>query len=171
MVEEKLKVKLISGLLSVKEELLSEAKKYLSKKYGPIDLESPIIPFDFTSYYDEELGKGILRQYISFKKLLKAEYIGAIKRQTNRMERKFMIGGNRKVNIDPGYVSLDKMALATTKDSTYRIYLGKGIYVQSTLYFQKGSFHPWSWTYKDYKSKVAIDFFNEVRSKFKTVLN
>ena len=175
------KVKLIFGLLSAKKDLLIRAKQFLAKKYGPIDLESPVIPFDFTTYYDEELGERILRQYISFKKLVKPEYIGRIKRQTIRMERKFMIGNNRKVNIDPGYVSLDKMVLATTKDGTYRIYLGKGIYphtkifgvgvyAQSTLYFEKKSFHPWSWTYPDYRIQPAIEFFNNVRAEYKVAL-
>lgn len=158
------KVKLISGLLSAKEDLLIRAKQFLAKRYGPIDLESPIIPFDFTDYYDEELGKGILRQYISFKTLIRPEYIGRIKRQTIRIERKFMVGNNRKVNIDPGYVGLEKMVLATTKGGTYRIYLGLGIYAQSTLYFEKKSFHPWPWTYPDYRTQTAIEFFNKVRA-------
>lgn len=163
-------VKLISGLLSAKQDLLIQAKQVLAKRYGPVDLESPIIPFDFTDYYDDELGKGILRQYISFTRLIRPEYIGKIKRQTIRMERRIMITGNRKVNIDPGYVALDKMVLATTKGGTYRIYLGKGIYAQSTLYFEKGSFHPWSWTYPDYRTQMSIEFFNKVRTGYKSVL-
>jgi len=160
-------VKLISGLLSNKKELLAEAKLVLSKKYGPIDLESPVIPFNFTHYYDGELGEGILRQYISFKHLVKPGYLRNIKRRTIKIERRFTILGNRKVNIDPGYLSLDKMVLATTKDATYRLYLGKGIYAQSTLYFEKGSFHPWLWTYADYRTQTAIEFFNKVRVEYK----
>lgn len=174
------KVKLISGLLSAKEDFLAQSKLYLAKRYGPIDLESSVIPFDFTDYYDEELGKGILRQYISFKTLIRAEYIGRIKRQTIREERRFKVSGNRKVNIDPGYVALDKMVLATTKGGTYRIYLGKGlpspfskglgIYAQSTLYFEKGSFCPWPWTYPDYRTQMAVEFFNKVRAEYKSAI-
>lgn len=161
-------VKLITGLLSADKNILSKAKKILEKYYGPIDLESPVIPFDFTDYYDEELGKGILRQYLSFIRLIRPEYISRIKRHTIRIERRFIVDGKRKVNIDPGFVALDKLVLATTKDATYRIYLGKGIYAQSTLFFQKGSFNPWQWTYPDYRSDMAIEFFNRVREIYKT---
>lgn len=161
-------VKLISGLLSADKTLLSKAKQLLEKYLGPIDLESPIIPFNFTDYYDEELGKGILRQYISFQTLIMPEYISKIKRLTIRLERKFMVEGKRKVNIDPGFVSLDKLVLATTKDATYRIYLGKGIYAQSTLFFQNKTFNPWQWTYPDYRTDITIEFFNNVRNIYKT---
>lgn len=161
-------VKLIFGLLSNSEGLLKQAKLFLAKKYGPVDLESPVIPFDFTDYYDDELGKGILRQYISFARPIRPEYIGKIKRQTIRIEHRFKIKARRKVNIDPGYVALDKMVLATTKGGTYRIYMGKGIYAQSTLYYEKGSYRPWQWTYPDYKSQTAITFFNKVRAIYKS---
>lgn len=160
-------VKLIVGLLSADQSLLSKSKKVLEKYYGLIDLESSVVPFNFTHYYDEELGTGILRQYISFKKLIKPENIGKIKRHTIKLEEKFTVNGNRGVNIDPGFISLDKLALATTKDATYRIYLGKGIYVESTLFFKDGSFNPWPWSYPDYKSETGIAFFNKVRELYR----
>lgn len=164
------RVKLVSGLLSADKALLTDSKKILQKYFGPIELESPIIPFDFTNFYNDELGTGILRQYISFIKLIRPEYISKIKRLTIRLERKFAINGKRKVNIDPGFVSLDKLVLATTKDAAYRIYIGKGIYAQSTLYFQQKTFHPWPWTYKDYSTNMSVEFFNKVRVFYKTAL-
>lgn len=162
------RVKLIAGLLYADKDILSKVKKSLLRHFGPIDKESPVIPFDFTDYYNEELGEGILRQYISFSRLVLPEYISRIKRQTIRIERKFALNGKRKINIDPGFVALDKLVLATTKDATYRIYLGKGIYAQPTLFFQNGSFYPWNWTYPDYRTDMAITFFNMVRNVYKT---
>jgi len=32
------------------------------------------------------------------------------------------------VNIDPGYISLGKLVLASTKDHAHRLYLGEGVY-------------------------------------------
>ncbi len=129
--------------------------------------ESPLQAFDFTDYYNEELGEGIERQYIAFERLINPEEIGRIKRLTIKLEARLSVAGKRRVNIDPGYVALDKMVLATTKDATYRVYLGKGIYAQSTLYFQQGSYRHWEWTYSDYQSQMAIDFFNQVRAQYK----
>ena len=161
------KVKLVAGLLSADVNLLSKAKKTLQGYFGPIDIESPVIPFDFSHFYDEELGSGILRQFVSFAGLIKPEYTARIKRLTIRIEKRFTVGGNRKVNIDPGYIALDKLVVSTTKDATYRIYLGKGIYAQSMLFFMEGGFRAWQWTYPDYKSAMAITFFNRVRKDYK----
>jgi hypothetical protein len=176
-----LPVKLISGLLSADEVLLDNAKQLLCKKFGQIDAESPVVPFDFTHYYDEELGKGILRQYVSFKKLIRPEDIGKIKRQTIRLEKKMSVKGDnkahppkpwrRRVNIDPGFVSLAKLVLATTKDATYRMYIGKGIYAESTLFFKDGTFTEWPWSYRDYKSEIGIKFFNNVREIYRKTIS
>lgn len=160
-------VKLIAGLLAASGDLLSSAKGALTTMYGPIDLESAPAPFTYTAYYNEEMGETIVRQYISFDRLIAPETIGEIKVQTNAAEQGYAAAGKRKVNIDPGYVDLSKMVLATTKDATYRIYLGNGIYAQSTIYYREKSFEPWPWTYPDYKSEHAIRFFNQVREQYR----
>lgn len=163
-------VKLIAGILAAGDDLLSGAKQALTAVYGPIDLESVPVPFTYTSYYNEEMGEAIVRQYVSFDRLIAPETISCIKRETNAAEQGFAVAGKRKVNIDPGYVDLAKMVLATTKDATYRIYLGNGIYAQSTIYYREKSFEPWPWTYPDYKSEHAIRFFNQVREQYRQAI-
>jgi len=164
----KFEVKLISGLLSADRDLLDQSKKILQERYGRIDAESETIPFDFTKYYDEELGSGVLRQFVSFDYMFSPEAIRRIKCEAVLLEKeKFSIAGKRKVNIDPGFVALDKMVLATTKDATYRIYLGDGIHAQVTLFFKDKTFQPWEWTYQDYKTDMAIEFFNKVREIYR----
>lgn len=160
-------VKLICGLLAGDIERLSRAKEALSLRFGPIEFESEGIPFDFTPYYQKELGPDIIRQYISFEDLIDPGDLASIKLTTNRMEEDLSEGGVRKVNIDPGYLDLSKMVLATTKDATYRVYLAAGILGQSTYYFESGSYRPWQWTYADYRTDTAIEFFNIVRGDFK----
>ena len=49
-------VKLICGLLTGDPEMLIRAKGTLTRGFGSIDGESDIIPFDFTAYYQKELG-------------------------------------------------------------------------------------------------------------------
>ncbi|MFC1668420.1 DUF4416 family protein [Chlamydiota bacterium] len=166
------RAKLICALLATNTDYLLQAKKQLVKIFGSIESESALIPFHFTEYYCDEMGNEILRQYISFSYLMNQEDIHIIKIKTNLLERnEFSVEFKRHVNLDPGFITLDKLVLATTKPATYRIYLGKGIYAQSTLYFQNGSFHPWEWTYPDYRYHKTIDFFNSVRNYFKVQLN
>lgn len=163
-------VKLICGLLAVGVERLEQGQAALEERFGPADLVGEIFPFDFTSYYAKELGEGILRQYISFVRLIDPGELAEIKLETNRMEEELAKAEKRAVNLDPGYLDLSKMVLASTKDATYRVYLGQGIYAQSTYYFQNGSYHPWQWTYADYQTAIAIGFFNRVREKHKQQL-
>jgi Domain of unknown function (DUF4416) len=166
-VESPYPVKLICGLLAGNPLDLSRAKEVLIERFGRIDHESESIPFDFTTYYQKELGPDIIRQYLSFEKLIDPGDLASIKLATNRMEEDLSEGGVRKVNLDPGYLDLSKMVLATTKDATYRVYLASGISGQSTYYFEAGTYHPWPWTYADYRTDTAIQFFNLVRGDYK----
>ncbi len=42
--------------------------------------------------------------------------------------------------------------LATGKNYLHRIYLGRGVYADLTLIYEKGGFQPLPWTYPDYAS-------------------
>lgn len=160
-------VKLICGMLTGDLEWRIKAKELLRERFGPIDHESKEFSFNFTDYYQQELGTDIVRQYLSFIELIEPGELAAIKLETNRMEEILSRDDGRKANLDPGYLDLSKMVLATTKDATYRVYLAAGISGQSTYYFQGGTYHPWQWTYADYRTDTAIDFFNRVREDYK----
>jgi hypothetical protein len=75
------------------------------------------------------------------------------------------------VNLDPGYVSLSKLVLATTKDYSHRIYVGSGMYAESALHFENGQWTAWPWTYPDYAGPRYHAFFGHVRELYKAKLN
>ncbi len=156
-------VKLVIGMFTNRLELFQEALKALEKRFGPVDYESPLLPFAKTDYYEEEFGKDLKRKFYSFKRLIKAEDLLRIKIFTNNLEKKFSKEENRLFNLDPGYLAPAKLVLATTKDYQHRIYYGKGIYGEVTLRYKKGSFIPWEWTYPDYRTKEYIEIFNHIR--------
>jgi len=162
-------VKLISGLLYSSETLVKEVESILINKLGPIDLQSEAFPFNLTDYYVDELGEGILRKYVSFEKLIDIVRLPDIKIWTNEIEKNISDkdSGKRKINIDPGYLTLSKLVLATTKNYSHRIYLRDGIYAEVTLHYHNKSFAPWEWTYPDYKLEKTINFFNKVREIYK----
>jgi len=58
--------KLIVGLLFRDFEIRREALAQLTALYGPLDFATRAEPFSYTSYYDREMGEGILRQVVSF---------------------------------------------------------------------------------------------------------
>lgn len=158
-------VKLITGLIG-KESLFDKVKTKLSRKFGKIDFESKILDFTCTDYYNREMGSDLKRQFLSFKRLISPDMIPDIKNYTNALESNFFSSNKkRSVNIDPGYLSLSKLVLATTKDHQHRIYLGKGIYAEVTLRYRDKTFRAWEWTYPDYRMKEYISIFNHLRSE------
>jgi len=159
-------VKLFAGLLFSEPQVFEEAKARLSKKFGPIDLESGVFGFDHTDYYSGEMGEGLKRKFLSFQKLKNAEALFAAKRYTNSLEDTLSASERRRVNIDPGYLTLGKVVLFSTKDYTHRVYLKKGIFAEVTLYYKNGSYTPWDWTYPDYKTEGYIQFFNQARNRY-----
>jgi len=167
------KVKLFFGLLFSEHKILLAAEKRLSHDYGEIDSRSPIAPFDKTHYYEREMGGGLLRQFISIAPLMDIGELPSVKIQTNILEKLFADPhGNRRINIDPGYLVFSKVVLATTKDYNHRLHIGDNMYAEATLHYkgEDKSFAPWEWTYPDYRDKMAIDFFNNLRTLYKEQL-
>lgn len=159
-------VKLIIGFIFKEEGMLKKVESILTRKFGKIDLSSEILPFEHTDYYEKEFGKNLKRKFISFKKLICPEDLPKIKIFTNKIEGKLTKNSSRLINIDPGYLDLAKLLLASAKDYKHRIYLQKGIYAEVTLFYQNKSFQIWDWTYPDYRSKEYIDIFNRIREVY-----
>ena len=163
-------VKLIASLLAGEPALLAEAKARLGGLFGPLDFESELLPFEHTDYYHAEFGPHLRRSIVTFERLIDPGDLPSIKHQTNELEWALAEGGKRRVNIDPGYVSLGKMVLASTKNHAHRLYLGQGIYGEGTLVFQKGHFRAWPWTYPDYASERYRRLFDQIRARYKAQL-
>jgi len=156
-------VKLIIGLIFKDEAMFEKAKKNLLVRFGPVDFQSQTFSFDKTDYYKEEFGADLKRIFLSFKKLIDPSRLAEIKLITNHIENKLSLRGRRTVNIDPGYLDLARLVLASTKDYCHRIYLKKGIFAEITLFFRRGSFVAWEWTYPDFRRQGYIDIFNKIR--------
>lgn len=133
-------------------------------RYGPVDFVSEPLPFDFTDYYEPEMGRGLLRRIVSFRPLIAPDRLPEVKLWTNTLEARHLNErGGRRVNIDPGYLAASKFILATGKDYSHRVYLGEGIYGDLTLIFNQGAFTPLPWTYPDYATQPLIGLLNLLR--------
>jgi hypothetical protein len=159
-------VKLITGILAKDESWLSKALEKLVGVFGKMDVESPVIPFEFTDYYAPEMGKNLLRQWVGFENLVVPDGLAGIKLMTNLMEQQWLEQGKRPVNLDPGYLNDSRVVLATTKDFSHRIYLGSGIFAEATLIYKGDAFQALPWTYPDYQSETAMTFLNRARALY-----
>lgn len=162
--------KLVIGFFVRDKALAVPISETLTEKFGPVDLASPWLPFDDTNYYEPEMGAPLFRRMLSFQTLIRQEMLSEIKPVTNEIEKAHTHDGLRAVNIDPGYLSLERFVLATGKNFTHRIYIGRGIYADLTLIYQKGAFKTLPWTYPDYARQNMIDFLEITRERYKTDL-
>jgi hypothetical protein len=155
------------SLLFSKEKDLTTVLERIDRRFGPIDFLSENFPFDFTTYYEKEMGKNLLRRMVGLGPLISPENLVKVKVWTDEEERKNLkVQGGRKVNIDPGYLASAKFILATGKDYSHRIYLGEGIYGDLTLLFQNGRFTPLPWTYPDYGSNPLMEVLRLIRKRY-----
>jgi hypothetical protein len=159
---------LIAGVTFSEEIILAEAMGKAENIFGAIAIKSPVFDFDMTNYYEKEMGTKLKKVFYCFEKPIELQNLPDIKIATNEIELEYTSGDidepKRKINIDPGYVTLSKLILATTKDYSHRVYIGKGIFAETTLRFVNNTFAPFETTYPDYKTPLAISFFNDVRS-------
>jgi len=158
---------LVVAVLSSRPGRLAEARSALGERFGPVAFASDPVPWNFTAYYDAEMGPGIVRLFWAFERLVDPAELAAIKLSTNAVEDSFREGGDRKLNLDPGLLTLSRFVLATTKDHAHRIPLRDGIYAEVTLTFEHGAFRPLPWTYPDYRTDGVRAILKEIRDRYR----
>ena len=163
-------VKFFIGILFQDEIIMKKALAILNKKFGPFDVTSNYIPFTNSQYY-EDIGNKLCKVFVSTEKLIEREKIVNIKLYTNWVEQK--VSGNkkkRKINIDPGFMTLSNVFLASCKEFYDRAYLSKGVFIENEYMFKSKEYHFWEWTYPDYRKKEYLDFFYSIRKIYQNQL-
>jgi len=166
-------VLLFVGTLYSDAGILKYSKEIIEKNFGDVLLTSPSIRWDHSSYYKDELGWPLFRQFIFLKNLIDPGILADIKLKTNEIEDALSSKGKRCINLDPGYLTLSKIVLASTKNYAHRIYLGKGVYGEVTLVYvyKDSTYTPHLFTYRDYQDKTCIEMFLNVRAMLKKMLS
>ena len=162
-------VELFVGVIFSDSALLAPLEKELEGCFGKIEAKSQVYTFDITDYYGEEMGGNLKRVFYSFGDLIDPSRIVDVKLAANEIEQRFAHNhnGNRRVNIDPGYMDFYKLVLASGKFLGQKIYLGKGVYADPTLYYDKG-WKPYDWGFPDFKSGRYDGFLTELRKAYKS---
>ena len=73
----------------------------------------------------------------------------------------------RRVNIDIGYMDLDKVVLPSYKRGPFKLYAGNGVWLDMLLTYAKGVFYPTSWAFEDFKRNPYQHDLQLIREKFK----
>lgn len=163
-------VKLVVSVFTASPSLFGEVFKRLTERFGPIDILSEPLPFTTTDYYDAEFGGGLTRKVASFETLIEPASLSEAKIFTNGLEDEYRAGDKRRVNIDPGYMALEKFVLASCKNFSHRIYLKDGVWADLTLMYVADGFTTLPWTYPDYKEERMTGILKEIRKRYAFVL-
>lgn len=137
----------------------------LEAEFGPIDFCSFWLPFAHSRYYRAEMGDALGRFIFFFVRPLARDKLVEAKLFCDRLEAELAEPGGRRVNLDPGYLALEHLVLASTKAVPHRPYLGSGIYADLTLVFECGDYIPLRWSYPDYASDYVRSLCVTVRNK------
>jgi hypothetical protein len=152
---------------------LDWARDRATEAWGPVALASCRFGFVETDYYAATMGTGLFKQFWAFACLRDPSELVDWKLAANEWEteyaRRARHAESRPLNLDPGYLTLAKLVLASTKDHAHRIYLGRGIFAEVTLYFKEGGWQHRDWTFPDYRRADYQQFFGEARELFRTL--
>lgn len=159
-------VKPIAAIFSASRESISSIAELLEEHMGPVDYVSRETIFDQTDYYHAEMGGPLFKRLFGFDLLIEPQALPAIKKRCAALETEWAVEGRRRINIDPGYVALDKLVLATGKPASHRIYLDQGVWADLTLTYQRGGFQPLPWTYPDFEAGELNLAAAEIRKRY-----
>ncbi len=158
---------LIVAAFSRHDDALDWARHRAEQCWGAPVLESERFAFCDTDYYGPTMGEDLKKVFWGFPPGFEPANMPDVKLTTNDWEEEFARQNDgpetRPLNIDPGYLSLGKLVLASTKDFTHRIYLAQGIFAEITLYYQRGRWEHHRWTFPDYRRDDYQAFFTECR--------
>lgn len=165
-------VLLLVAVSSRYDEALAWSEHRLAELYGEVRLKSEAFDFSETEYYAESMGTELKKQFLVFEALIDPASLPQIKHATNAMEIAYAEQHehpeSRPLNLDPGYLTLAKLVLASTKDHAHRVYMSEGIYAEITLNYRKRGWQRSDWTYPDYQRADFQDFFSQCRQTLRT---
>lgn len=163
-------VKLIVGILYSDKELLSITFQKLISNWGKIDFTSESFEsIEEHKYYKNEISGNIKRIFISFEELVKPEEIVNIKEKSNQIEIDLakQTKDSRPINLDPGYMDFNKLVLASYKYSQQKIHIKNGVWADITLFYKKGNFIPFPWTFPDFSINIYYNTLIKIRELYK----
>ncbi|MCF0215549.1 MAG: DUF4416 family protein [Fibrobacteraceae bacterium] len=163
-------VQLIAFVLQKGPQWNSDVLALLESAWGPLLHKGSLFAFDQTDYYTAEMGSGLYRGVVSFEKNIAPETIVLEKERSNALELSTASIENpvfRHVNIDIGYMDLDKVVLPSYKRGPFKIYGGRGVWLDMLLTYAKGFFHPTAWAFEDFKRNPYQHDLQLIREKYK----
>ncbi len=163
-------VLVVLGVLSADEEQAGAAVSAFGDTFGGVALFGPAVPFDSTRYYEAEMGPGLARRFYAFQEMANPDRLVDLKLAAWKLEQDLALDGRRRVNLDPGYVDVAKVVLASFKPAPHKLYLGQAVWADTVLFYRDGALRPLPWTFPDLREGPHVDFFGQARRHHRALL-
>jgi hypothetical protein len=141
-----------------------EPDKHVNSLFGEPAIRSGEFDFAHTDYYVSEMGRPQFKYFAGYDVIDSPGRLAEFKIKSVELENSLLIDGKRFINIDPGYVALEKVVAASTKNFTHRIYIGGNIFADLQLQRRKNAFVSLPWTFQDYAFPQVLEFFEQMRN-------
>jgi hypothetical protein len=118
-------------------------------------------------YYAKQMGAepaSLERYFVTSEKTFPREALTECKRNLFALEE-LLTTNFRVLNIDPGYIALEHLVLASHKPFSHRVYLGHGVYSELELIYSGKNWNVLPWTYPDYNDHEKWDYFSKQRHR------
>ena len=159
--------KLIVGALYSDPQWLEQAKVLMRKLGWNVQHQSLEFHFDQTDYYATEMGNCLKRCFLSMEGVKASEFSADWKLSTQSIENRLSRAGKRRINLDPGYLDLQRVVLLSGKEGPQKIYLRNGVWADLVLLKDKAGYRNLPWTFPDLRDGSYNDFFLQVHAEFK----
>ena len=114
-------VLLLVAVSSCHEEAFTWARQRAAHQFGQLATASTVFDFNETDYYLPTMGPNLKKQFLAYDQLCEPDRLPAIKKMTNDWEAEYAAfcphSESRPLNLDPGYLTLAKLVLASNQGS------------------------------------------------------
>jgi hypothetical protein len=161
------RVKLLAAILYREGAPLAQCLDMLQARFSSLDFQGEDHPFTQTAYYQPEMGDGLMRRLVSFTHLVEPAALVQAKHAAREIEQALSIDGQRRVNVDMGYLDLFKLVLASVKGRGNKLYLSDGVWADMTLLYERGEFRPLPWSFPDFAAGTYNEDLRAIRGLLK----
>ncbi len=133
-------------------------------------VSAPSFLFDISRYYESEMGYPLYRWWCWRNKLADPSKLIEWKHNCTEIEQELAReDGSRTVNLDPGYLNYALVVLGSYKYDLQKIYLGDKVYADPVLRFDDGGYHPFDWSFPDFKINNYYSRLEKIRLIYKAL--
>ncbi len=160
----------VASILAGRPGRFERAASALGRLFGPVLLRGGPYPFDMSAYYGREMGPGLFRIWLAFSGPARPEDLARWKTACASVEDAMRERGGRTVNIDPGYLDLGKLVLASFKEAPDKIFMGSGVWAHTCMRYRFGGFEAPDHSFPDFADGRFDPFLREARLCLKRLL-